>query len=87
MTKLLNTYCFQELFDFIAAELSKFVAQEGDRFHLPPGRQRELGFTFSFPVMQLSIASGNLMRWTKGFSIDDAVSPDCLGHICSFHFL
>lgn len=81
MTKLLNTYCFQELFDFIAAELSKFVAQEGDRFHLPPGRQRELGFTFSFPVMQLSIASGNLMRWTKGFSIDDAVSPDCLGHI------
>lgn len=73
----------EELFDFIAAELSKFVAQEGDRFHLPPGRQRELGFTFSFPVMQLSIASGNLMRWTKGFSIDDAIEKDVVAELTS----
>ncbi|KAG6530400.1 hypothetical protein ZIOFF_012630 [Zingiber officinale] len=39
-----------ELFDFIASALAKFVAAEGDDFHLPIGRQRELGFTFSFPV-------------------------------------
>ncbi|KAJ0531347.1 putative hexokinase [Helianthus annuus] len=64
----------QELFDYIATELAKFVGDESDKFHLPPGRQRELGFTFSFPVMQLSIASGTLMRWTKGFSIDDMVN-------------
>lgn len=70
---------FQELFDYIAAELAKFVAQEGGRFQLPAGRKRELGFTFSFPVMQNSIVSGTLMRWTKGFSIDDAVSADSLG--------
>lgn len=63
------------LFDFIATALAEFVATEGDDFHLPPGRQRELGFTFSFPVKQLSIASGTLIKWTKGFSIEDVVSP------------
>ncbi|KAG6788986.1 hypothetical protein POTOM_005066 [Populus tomentosa] len=62
------------LFDYIAAELAKFIAQEGQEFELPPGKQRELGFTFSFPVIQTSIASRTLVRWTKGFSIDDAVN-------------
>ncbi|KAK7389590.1 hypothetical protein VNO78_24754 [Psophocarpus tetragonolobus] len=64
------------LFDYIAAELAKFVAQENQEFQVPPGRQRELGFTFSFPVSQTSIASGNLIKWTKGFNIDDAVGRD-----------
>ena len=69
---------FQELFDFIAAALAKFVASEGEDFHLLEGRQRELGFTFSFPVKQSSIASGTLIKWTKGFSIDETVSS-CYG--------
>ncbi|XP_062087573.1 hexokinase-1-like [Humulus lupulus] len=69
------------LFDYIAAELSKFVAQEGQDFQLPPGRQRELGFTFSFPVMQSSIDSGTLIKWTKGFSIDDAVGQDVVAEL------
>jgi hexokinase len=68
----------QELFDYIAAELAKFVNEENEDFKVPPGRKRELGFTFSFPVMQTSISSGNLIRWTKGFSIDDAVNPKSL---------
>lgn len=66
----------QELFDYIAAELAKFVAQEDQKFQVPPGGRRELGFTFSFPVMQTSITSGNLIKWTKGFNIDDAVNPE-----------
>ncbi|OVA12485.1 Hexokinase [Macleaya cordata] len=70
-----------ELFDFIAEELAKFVATEGEDFHLAPGRQRELGFTFSFPVKQLSIASGTLIRWTKGFSIEDAVDQDVVAEL------
>lgn len=78
---------FQELFDYIAAALAKFVATEGEGFHVSPGRQRELGFTFSFPVRQTSIASGNLIKWTKGFSIEDTVSHTylnpCFGNI--FH--
>ncbi|KAF3450683.1 hypothetical protein FNV43_RR06772 [Rhamnella rubrinervis] len=71
----------EALFDYIAAELAKFVAQEGQDFQLPPGRQRELGFTFSFPVMQSSIDSGTLIRWTKGFSIDDAVGQDVVAEL------
>ncbi|BBG98911.1 hexokinase 2, partial [Prunus dulcis] len=66
------------LFDYIAAELAKFVAKEGQDYQLPPGRQRELGFTFSFPVLQSSINSGTLIKWTKGFSIDDAVQSSLL---------
>jgi hexokinase len=63
----------QELFDFIAAALAKFVDTEGEDFQLPEGRQRELGFTFSFPVNQTSISSGTLIKWTKGFSVNGMV--------------
>jgi hexokinase len=63
----------QELFDFIAAEMERFVGTEGDDFHLPEGRHRELGFTFSFPVHQTSISSGTLIKWTNGFCINGTV--------------
>ncbi|KAJ8750730.1 hypothetical protein K2173_015911 [Erythroxylum novogranatense] len=69
------------LFDFIAAALAKFVATEGEGLHISPGRQRELGFTFSFPVRQTSISSGTLIKWTKGFSIQDAVGQDVVGEL------
>jgi hexokinase len=36
----------------------------------------DLGFTFSFPVNQVGINRGTLIRWTKGFSIPDAVGKD-----------
>ncbi|XP_043720272.1 hexokinase-1-like [Telopea speciosissima] len=65
-----------DLFDYIAKELAKFVASEDEDFHLSPGRQRELGFTFSFPVKQLSISSGTLIKWTKGFYIEDVIGKD-----------
>lgn len=63
----------QGLFDFIAAALAKFVESEPEVFHPPSGKLRELGFTFSFPVKQTSISSGTLIKWTKGFSIEDTV--------------
>lgn len=66
----------QELFGFIASALAKFVADEGHNKVLD-GKQRELGFTFSFPVRQSSIASGTLIKWTKAFAIDDAVGIPC----------
>lgn len=48
----------------------------------PEPRQKEvfqLGFTFSFPVNQISINRGTLLRWTKGFDIEDAIGKDiCL---------
>ncbi|KAK8938666.1 Hexokinase-1 [Platanthera zijinensis] len=68
--------CSHELFDFIASEFAKFIASEGEEFQLPAGRKRELGFTFSFPVRQTSLASGTLIKWTKDFSIEDMVGED-----------
>ncbi|KAJ8444477.1 hypothetical protein Cgig2_024041 [Carnegiea gigantea] len=65
-----------QLFDYIAEALAKFVATESEDLHPEPNKQRELGFTFSFPVKQTSIASGTLIRWTKGFNIEDAVGKD-----------
>merc|ERR1711971_732756 len=77
----LMSHSSDALFDYIAEKLANFVAEEEQRFQQPPGRQRELGFTFSFPVMQSSINSGTLIRWTKGFSIDDAVGQDVVAEL------
>jgi hexokinase len=65
-----------DLFDFIAEALSRFVATEGEKYKLLEGKQRELGFTFSFPVKQLSLSSGTLIKWTKGFCIEEAIGKD-----------
>lgn len=65
----------QQLFDFIASGLAKFAQKEAGKFHLQPGRTREIGFTFSFPVKQLSIDSGILIKWTKGFAVSGTVRP------------
>ncbi|XP_044471186.1 hexokinase-1-like isoform X2 [Mangifera indica] len=77
----LMTGSSDDLFDYIAAALAKFVATEGEGLHVSPGRQRELGFTFSFPVRQTSISSGNLIKWTKGFSIEDSVGQDVVAEL------
>ncbi|XP_057849043.1 hexokinase-1 [Cryptomeria japonica] len=64
------------LFDFIAEKLEAFVLSEDDSLQPIPGRQRELGFTFSFPIKQLSVSSGTLIKWTKGFAILDTIGKD-----------
>uniref|UniRef100_A0A0D6QZL9 Phosphotransferase n=1 Tax=Araucaria cunninghamii TaxID=56994 RepID=A0A0D6QZL9_ARACU len=66
----------KELFDYIASELAKFVTKEGRNLSLEHGHQRELGFTFSFPVHQTAIASGTLIKWSKGFSVSETVGKD-----------
>ncbi|XP_011045105.1 PREDICTED: hexokinase-2, chloroplastic [Populus euphratica] len=66
----------EELFDFIASTLAGFAEKESKKFHLPHGRQREIGFTFSFPVKQTSIDSGILMKWTKGFAVSGTAGRD-----------
>ncbi|XP_051141580.1 hexokinase-3 isoform X2 [Andrographis paniculata] len=72
----LMTGTSEELFDFIATSFEKFVrtlegASNGSR-----AESMELGFTFSFPVQQISTSSGDLIKWTKGFSIPDMVGED-----------
>lgn len=69
---------WQELFDFIASSLKEFVEREENIVEVSQVKGRELGFTFSFPVKQLSVSSGTLIKWTKGFSIPDMVSWELL---------
>ncbi|KAF9188889.1 glucokinase, partial [Haplosporangium sp. Z 27] len=41
----------------------------------------ELGFTFSFPVLQTAINRGTLITWTKGFNADGLVGKDPVGFL------
>ena len=58
------------LFDYIAESVIRFANKHGIDATLP------LGFTFSFPVNQLSLTSGTLVRWTKDFDVEGAVGED-----------
>ena len=58
------------LFDFIAKSVANFMSEQNITTKLP------LGFTFSFPVKQHSLISGDLIRWTKDFSATGVVDHD-----------
>ncbi|KAL4805818.1 hexokinase-domain-containing protein [Aspergillus unguis] len=75
----------KELFLFLARQIESFLRihhNEHFEAHLKrkiAAREEDLfdlGFTFSFPVRQLGINKGTLIRWTKGFDIPDAVGQD-----------
>ena len=51
----------EELFDFIVQSMADFLKKHSITRRLP------LGFTFSFPVKQTSLTTGELKRWTKDF--------------------
>ena len=54
----------EELFGFIARSIQQFLSDHRIDFD----ETISLGFTFSFPIDQSGIASGKLLKWTKGFS-------------------
>jgi len=79
----------KELFSFLAKQIEAFLKLHHEEHYAGTLRRREgkpgepedeeifnLGFTFSFPVHQIGINKGMLMRWTKGFDIQDAVGKD-----------
>ncbi|KAI9933830.1 hypothetical protein ASPWEDRAFT_48493 [Aspergillus wentii DTO 134E9] len=76
----------KDLFLFLARQIEAFLRiHHNEHFEAHLKRRREgnaeqemfdLGFTFSFPVRQLGINKGTLIRWTKGFNIPDAVGHD-----------
>src|SRR5438034_7703002 len=81
----------KDLFSFLAAQIETFLASHhSDHFEThvrkrqlgevqEPYQEAEkfnLGFTFSFPVDQVGINKGTLLRWTKGFDMPDAVGQD-----------
>jgi hexokinase len=79
----------RELFAFLAKQIELFLkTHHGDHYHshierrqgaFGPPKDEEvfsLGFTFSFPVQQYGINKGTLIRWTKGFDIQDTIGKD-----------
>ncbi|KAJ5053950.1 uncharacterized protein L3040_000239 [Drepanopeziza brunnea f. sp. 'multigermtubi'] len=89
--ELMRAKTAKELFAFLAKQIELFLkTHHQDQFsaHIrrratistPEGFRDEhvfrLGFTFSFPVHQVGINRGRLMRWTKGFDIPDAIGQD-----------
>ncbi|KAL8648935.1 MAG: hypothetical protein Q9210_004699 [Variospora velana] len=81
----------QELFAFLAKQIGSFLkTHHNDHFEEYHQRRNagepladehffQLGFTFSFPVHQIGINKGYLIRWTKGFDIADAIGKDVCG--------
>ncbi|KAG5994525.1 hypothetical protein E4U52_001053 [Claviceps spartinae] len=89
--KLMVAKTAEELFAFLARQIELFLREHhAEHFEshkrrratasTPMGYRDEqifrLGFTFSFPVKQLGINKGKLIRWTKGFDIPDAIGKD-----------
>lgn len=75
-----------DLFGFLAKQVEAFLQKHhNDHFeaHKRDGISEQeffdLGFTFSFPVNQIGINKGRLMRWTKGYDIEEAVGQDVCG--------
>ncbi|XP_076993840.1 hexokinase-3 [Tamandua tetradactyla] len=61
----------QELFDFAACCLAKFLDAH------PVGSQRlQLGFSFSFPCHQTGLDKSTLISWTKGFRCSGVEGQD-----------
>lgn len=80
-----------ELFSFLAKQIQLFLKTHHDDHYNSHTERRasmvgfggfkdeeifSLGFTFSFPVQQSGINKGTLIRWTKGFDIQDAIGKD-----------
>lgn len=61
-----------ELFDHIATCLAQFMHKHGLNSEVP----LPLGFTFSFPLQQVGLTKGRLIRWTKGFDCSGVVDRD-----------
>jgi len=61
----------ENLFNFMVDKLREFMID-----HNLFGRKHFLGFTFSFPTVQHSLASADLATWTKGYICDGVVGED-----------
>lgn len=78
----METQVASELFSFLAQQIKKFLeTHHNDHFETHKAKHGsvpffDLGFTFSFPVEQVGINKGALVRWTKGFSIQEAIGKD-----------
>jgi len=70
----LRTGTGEELFDYIANCLDKFLKDNEDLRQ--DNKMYHLGFTFSYPCEQKAIYHGVLQRWTKGFDVSGVEGQD-----------
>ncbi|KAG7175053.1 hexokinase-1-like isoform X2 [Homarus americanus] len=63
----------EELFDFLAECIANFIQKRQ-----LGGRNFQLGFTFSFPMIQKSLDVGILVSWTKSFNCPGVVGEDAV---------
>ncbi|XP_038719616.1 probable hexokinase-like 2 protein isoform X2 [Tripterygium wilfordii] len=70
----------QELFDFIAVEVEKFVSANPENRDTGGAEEKKLGFTWSYPVDQAAATSGSAIKW-KSFSVDDTVGKALLNDL------
>lgn len=64
---------------YLAKCIQDFLTEhhpEQSSFELDGNSYLKMGFTFSFPIRQTALNSGTLIRWTKGYAIEDAVGTD-----------
>ncbi|KAJ2657319.1 hypothetical protein IWW48_004563 [Coemansia sp. RSA 1200] len=63
------------LWDFVAECVGVFLEEHDLR---PAAGRRTIpcGYTFSFPIFQTGISSGNLSMWNKGFAVPNSVGRD-----------
>ncbi|OAX82624.1 hypothetical protein ACJ72_03031 [Emergomyces africanus] len=89
--ELMVTQHGEELFSFLALQIEEFLRTHLSEHYAAHVEKRQtgqvtepyaeeqifdLGFTFSFPVDQHGINKGSLIRWTKGFDIDEVIGQD-----------
>ncbi len=60
----------KDFFGFIAKSIKDFMTG------IDVKKIESMGFTFSFPIEQTSLASGRLLRWTKGFDVKEVLGND-----------
>ncbi|AMD19497.1 HCL654Wp [Eremothecium sinecaudum] len=65
-----------ELFAYMAKRTLTFLKKNLPEELEDTSKPIKMGFTFSFPVDQTSLSKGTLIRWTKGFNIQDTVGKD-----------
>ncbi|XP_065202613.1 hexokinase type 2-like [Planococcus citri] len=64
----------EKMFDYVAECVNDFLNHL--RTKMEVNELFPLGFTFSFPVQQMGLNVGIMMKWTKGFNVSGVVGKD-----------
>ncbi|KAM0951587.1 putative hexokinase [Dioscorea sansibarensis] len=71
----------QELYEYMAAELGKFLLEEEKHPNTRDGTLAEVAVSMSFPVVQNSASAKTIVEWTQGFSIKEKDGEDAVGEL------